>query len=257
MNRTYTITVAAILCCMIFQPCLYSENFDHSYHRLEEFYKITVVMDGRQSSVKYTLIKEKSQELEVIASAFSSVTADEYKAWTKEQKLAFLINAYNIFTIKLINTKYPGVKSIKDLGSFFSSPWKKKFFRLLGKKTHLDHIEHGLLRKKFKEPRIHFAIVCASESCPPLLPEPYVAEKLEAQLKRATVNFLQDRSRNYYDKTRGTLYLSKLFKWFSEDFEEHSGTVQKYAKLYIENIPDEEVNIEYLDYSWALNDLKK
>lgn len=95
------------------------------------------------------------------------------KALSRDEQFAFHINAYNAWTIKLIVTGYPGVKSIKDLGSFFKSPWKKKICRIDGEVISLDQIEHGILRPRFKDPRVHFAINCAARSCPPLRSDPY------------------------------------------------------------------------------------
>ncbi|MCA1787476.1 MAG: DUF547 domain-containing protein [Desulfobacteraceae bacterium] len=174
----------------------------------------------------------------------------------RNEQFAFYINAYNAWTIKLILRKYPDLTSIKDLGSFFSSPWKKKICRINGKMLSLDEIEHDILRPKFQDPRVHFAINCASQSCPKLISEPYEAQILDSQLDAATKAFINNPERNYLSGT--TLYVSKIFKWFKEDFnhdilsfflEYASGELQRSLLANADA-----VTIKYLDYDWSLND---
>ena len=124
------------------------------------------------------------------------LAATHTKTLSSDEQFAFYINAYNAWTIKLILSDYPGIKSIKDLGSFFSSPWKKEIAHLDGKKVSLDYIEHDILRPRFKDPRIHFAVNCASKSCPPLLWEPYRGDILDRQLTTVTERFINDPQRN-------------------------------------------------------------
>ncbi|MBW1743706.1 MAG: DUF547 domain-containing protein, partial [Deltaproteobacteria bacterium] len=135
---------------------------------------------------------------------------------SRNERFAFYINAYNAWTIKLILTGYPGVKSIKDLGSIFKNPWKKKIVRIDGDVLTLDNVEHDILRPRFKDPRIHFAVNCASKSCPPLISEPYRGAVLDEQLDASTRAFLNNQDENYL--TGDTLYASKIFKWFNDDF---------------------------------------
>jgi Protein of unknown function, DUF547 len=134
--------------------------------------------------------------------------------------MAFLINAYNAFTVELILTKYPGLASIKDLGSMFSSPWKPKWIPLLGGKVSLDDIERGMLRERgrFDDPRVHFGVNCASIGCPPLREEAFVAERLDAQLDEQALRFMSDRTRNRFDAAARRLELSKIFDWYGDDF---------------------------------------
>jgi hypothetical protein len=121
----------------------------------------------------------------------------------------------------LILTRYPDLKSIKDLGSVLQSPWKKAFFTPLGQERSLDEVEHGLIRAPgvFDEPRIHAAVNCASVGCPMLRNEAFTANKLEAQLEDSLRRFLADRSRNRFDPTSSTLWVSKIFDWYQGDFE--------------------------------------
>lgn len=176
-------------------------------------------------------------------------------SWTKEEKLAFWINAYNAFTVKLITDYYP-IKSIKDIGSkiqipFVNTPWQKKFIPMGDKKIKLDDIENNILRKDFEEPRIHFAIVCASISCPKLRNEAYEAGKIEAQLVDQTKGFLSDPVRNKPAENK----LSPIFKWFGGDFEKNGmkkiDFINKYSSAKVD-----EGKIEYLGYDWGLNDQK-
>ena len=177
------------------------------------------------------------------------------KKLPRHERFAFYINAYNAWTIKLILSGYPGIKSIKDLGSIFKSPWKKKIARIDGDIITLDHIEHDILRPVFKDARVHFAVNCASKGCPPLRPEPYLAGILEQQLDEMARAFINDSRRNRLEGR--TLYVSKIFKWFSEDFNNDVvGFFLKYAqgdmKKQLEDSKSK-IKVKYLDYDWSLN----
>ena len=198
-----------------------SNTFDHAYKSWNSFLKTHVKVEGPVSTVNYNAIKQNPESLNKILKDFSSVTKKQYDSFNSDQRLAFLINAYNAFTIKLIVDNYP-VKSIKDIGSFsFSnltaSPWKKEFFNLLEQKRHLDNVEHDMIREWFKEPRIHFAVVCASIGCPKLQDQAYTGENLNELLETAAKEFLNDKSRNRFEN--GTLKLSSIFKWYGDDFK--------------------------------------
>lgn len=173
----------------------------------------------------------------------------------RNEQFAFYINAYNAWTIKLILTGYPGVKSIKDLGSIFQSPWKKEFGRINGKTLTLDDIEHTILRPPFKDARVHFAINCASKSCPPLISEPYRGAVLDTQLDRVTGNFLN--TPGNYRLEGDTLWVSSIFKWFAGDFnDDPAGFYRTYAKGELKKQIDEKgdrIKVKFLDYDWSLN----
>jgi hypothetical protein len=176
-------------------------------------------------------------------------------SWTKEEKLAFWINAYNAFTVKLITDHYP-VKSIKDIGSkiqipFVNTPWQKKFIPMGNKKIKLDDIENNILRKDFEEPRIHFAIVCASISCPKLRNEAFEASKIEAQLVDQTKAFLSDPIRNKPAENK----ISPIFKWFGGDFEKNGNKKIDFINKYSPSKVDES-KIDYMSYDWGLNEQK-
>ncbi|MGD9082572.1 MAG: DUF547 domain-containing protein [Desulfobacterales bacterium] len=174
---------------------------------------------------------------------------------SRNEQFAFYINAYNAWTIKLILSGYPGVKSIKDLGSIFKSPWKKKICRIDGDVITLDDIEHNILRPRFKDPRVHFAINCAALSCPPLGSEPYLGSTLDQQLNHASTAFINNPQRNYLEDN--TLYISKIFKWFSEDFDNDViGFFMKYTEKEFKKKLEakrSKIKIKYLDYDWSLN----
>lgn len=235
-------------------------GFDHSHRVFDDILKEAVLRDGSKSRVRYGWLKQNPDRLNQYVREIEAVTRSEYDQWTHETKLAFLINAYNALTIQLVLTRYPDLTSIRDLGGFFSGPWKIRFFTLFGEKQHLDYIEHGILRKDFIEPRIHFVLVCASISCPALREEAFTPADLEKQLADATRRFLQDRDRNAIDAATGTLYLSSIFKWFRGDFEKTSTSVAAFVTPWMtddgilqQNARSGKLEIEYLDYDWNLN----
>jgi hypothetical protein len=224
---------------------------------------------GSASQVDYSGFQRDAARLNEYLNALSRVSQAEFDGWSRDQQLAFLINAYNGFTVELILTKYPNLNSIKDLGSFFRSPWKKRFFTLLGKERHLDEIEHDLIRAPgvYAEPRIHVAVVCASVGCPALRDEAFVAEKLDDQLEDSMRRFLADRSRNRFNERSGSLEVSKIFDWYRDDFSKGYGgyfslasVFAKYAPLladdpaYQQLIREKRAAITFLEYDWSLND---
>ncbi len=169
--------------------------------------------------------------------------------WTKNEKLAYWINAYNAFTIQLIIDNYP-VKSIKEIGGTFGSPWDIEFIQIGGRTYNLNQIEHEILRKQFNEPRIHFAIVCASVSCPKLRNEAYVPEKLNDQLNDQVKEFINDSSKNIISEN--SVKLSQIFNWFKSDFTKKGSLIDflnRYSKVKI----SPKAKISYLKYNWNLN----
>lgn len=174
--------------------------------------------------------------------------------WSTEQQLTYWINAYNGFTVKLIVDNYP-TNSIKDLGPILKIPlisdvWHYKFFKIGEEEFNLDEIEHGILRKEFDEPRIHFAINCASISCPPLLNEAFVVSKLEEQLTKQAKEFINDGVRNKI--TKGSIQISSIFSWFKGDFT-NNGSLIDFLNQFSHVKIDKNAKISYLDYDWNLN----
>ncbi len=177
-------------------------------------------------------------------------------AWSKQEQMAYWINAYNAYTIRLILDHYP-VQSIKDIGSkikipFVTTPWAAKFFSIGGKKMSLDEIEHGTLRKKFNDPRIHFALVCASVSCPSLRNEAYTAAKLDKQLDDQGENFVSNPAKNKVSKS--SAQLSKYFDWYKGDWNQNGQSVVKWVNKYSKTKLDANAKIDFLDYNWNLNE---
>jgi Protein of unknown function, DUF547 len=206
----------------------------------------------KHGQVDYRGFKVEEEKLDQYLKVLEKIDSDNL---SRNEQFAFYVNAYNAWTIKLILSGYPGVQSIKELGSIFNSPWKKKICRIDGDVITLDDIEHNILRPRFKDPRVHFAINCAALSCPPLGSEPYVGSTLDQQLNHASTAFINNPQRNYLENN--TLYISKIFKWFSEDFDKDViGFFIKYAK---EDLKKEleakrsKIKIKYLNYDWSLN----
>ncbi len=173
--------------------------------------------------------------------------------WPKEERLAYWINAYNAYTVQLIVENYPtaSIKDIKKGIPFVNSVWDIKFIKIEERTYDLNQLEHGLLRKKFDEPRIHFAINCASYSCPVLRGEAYVASKIETQLAEQARLFLADERRNRI--TAEKAQLSKIFSWFGKDFTKKTSKIE-YINQYSPVKINADAEISYLDYDWNLNE---
>lgn len=247
--------------------------FDHRHGAWDALLRqhVLVAAGGSASTLRYGAVQTQRAALQGYQGSLSAVSPASYGAWSKGQQLAFLINAYNTFTVELILTRYPDLKSIKDLGSFVQSPWKKRYFTLLGQERSLDEVEHEMIRAPgvFDDPRIHVAVVCASIGCPMLRNEAFVAERLDAQLDDAMRRFLADRSRNRFDAGTGVLSASKIFDWYRKDFERgHKGydslqtLFARHAEL-LGATPQAQSEIRagryklaFLDYDWALNDAR-
>jgi hypothetical protein len=177
------------------------------------------------------------------------------KLLSTDDQFAFYVNAYNAWTIKLILSRYPDIRSIKDLGSLFSSPWKKTIARIDGGLLTLDQIEHDILRKRFKDPRVHFVVNCASKSCPPLQGEPFTGSHLDDQLNQAVKAFIND---SRFNRLEGdTLWVSKIFDWFPEDFNgDVIGYFIKFADAPLSHQLEKNkrrIKVDHLEYDWSLN----
>jgi len=272
MKRRLAITFIAITSAGLCGNSVFgqqSSTFDHAYSGLDALLKKHVrwLPDGKQSRVDYKGLGADRTALQKQLADLSAVSAAAFAAFNREQQMAFLINAYNGFTLELILTKYPDLKSIKDLGSFVQSAWKKKFFTLLGEQRYLDWIEHEQLRPKYADWRVHAAVNCASIGCPALRPEAFTAPKLDAQLDDGMQRFMADRTRNR--AADGKLQLSMIFKWFKEDFDKgHKGisSVEELAARYSGALTDNSADqaaikarqwpVTHLDYDWSLNDAR-
>ena len=221
--------------------------------------------DGVTTGVDYPGIRADRVALDEYLAALSQVSNDDFERWSRDQQLAFLINAYNAFTVDLILRQDSLPDSIRDIGSFFSGPWEQRFFTLLGEERTLDEVEHEMIRGNpaLMDPRIHFAVNCASVGCPALRPEAYRAEKLAQQLADSTRRFLSDRQRNRFNENPPRLQVSKIFDWYEEDFVDAAGSLHHYLLQYADtleipanhrkSLDAEQLKIQFLDYDWSLN----
>jgi hypothetical protein len=225
-------------------------GFDHGPWDALLKRNVVVLEGGKASQFRYGEVDRKA--LQSYLKTLSGVSEKEFRSWSREEQMAFLINAYNAFTVEKILTRYPDIASIWDFGKIFGNPFKDEFFTLLGRKMSLDAIEHGTLRKAYREPRVHYALNCASVGCPMLREEAYVAARLERQLEEQAMRFLSDRSRNRW--RGGRLEVSKIFDWFKEDFEPRQAYFARYAAVL--GYPGGEVPLSFLEYDWSLNDFR-
>jgi len=224
-----------------------------------------------------------SPEFEKYLESLNNISPDDFNTWTDSQKIAFWINSYNAFTIKAIIDHYPIQRSFTLVGIFYAPKnsilqipgvWKKLQFQAVGQNVTLDHIEHGILRKEFNEPRIHAAINCASISCPDLRNEAYIADKIDKQLDDSSKNFVNSKTKGVLiDKNESKIKVSKIFKWFGDDFfsnyhkqefndksDKQNGTlgfIYKYInddeKFFLLN---SNYKLKYMSYDWSLNETK-
>lgn len=205
----------------------------------------------KNGKVNYAGFQSEEAKLDQYLDLLETV---DIKMLSRDDQFAFYANAYNAWTIKLILGKYPKIKSIKSLGVFNTGPWKKNVVRLKGETVSLDHVEHDILRPRFKDPRVHFAINCAAKSCPPLRSEAYLGEILNQQLDDSTRSFINDPES--YRLEGNNLYVSRIFKWFSEDFSDGAlAFFQKYAEGEFKEKLDKsgKINVKFLKYDWSLN----
>ena len=198
---------------------------------------------SKDGKVNYKGFKNDEKALQKYLEVLQKSTPSE--SWSKNEKLAFWINAYNAFTVRLILDHFP-VKSIKDI----KDPWGKKFI-VIGNETYsLEDIEHKILRK-MNEPRIHFAINCASYSCPDLLNQAFTAENMEQQLDATAKQFVNDASKNTISKDE--VEISKIFDWFSSDFKKQ-GSIIDFLNTYSTVEIDKNAKVKYKTYNWSLNE---
>lgn len=216
----------------------FAQNFDYkSYNKFLSNYV------SQKGNVNYDKIKNNKSELDAIIKQFEKTQPND--KWSREEEIAYYINAYNIYTLKIITDNYP-VKSIKEIPSV----WDKKFVLSSKGKISLGDIEHKILRK-MNEPRIHFAINCASFSCPNLLNEAYLPLTLEKQLETVATSFVNDKTKN--NITASEIKISEIFNWFGGDFKTKKTSVIDFINKYSTVKIDKNAKIKYLNYNWSLN----
>ncbi len=245
-------------------------SFDHSHSAWTALLRQHVAWNaaGTATTVDYAGFARDRAALDAYLETLAAVPRDVYARWSWPQQQAFLLNAYNAATVQLVLTEYPQLESIKEIGGLFSSPWKQAFVPLLGEVRSLDDIEHNLLRGavEYRDPRIHFAVNCASTGCPALRPEAFTATTLDAQLHGQTRRFLRDRSRNrLHAGSPPRLELSSIFDWYEDDFAPAGGVVAFVAgyadalgasPAQVAGLRAGEVELDFLPYDWSLNDMQ-
>lgn len=178
------------------------------------------------------------------------------KYWSESEQLAYWINAYNAYTLQLIIRHYP-IKSIKDITPlaipYVVSPWDLKFIKIEGRKYDLINIEHGIIRKQFNQPMIHFGLVCAANSCPKLRTEAYTAEEVEEQLFDQANDFINDQTKNITGGADPSV--SKIFRWYKGDFTDSTSLVE-YLNQFSNDSISPDADVKFQDYDWQLNDHK-
>lgn len=220
--------------------------------------------------VDYVGLGKERNRFDAYVHSLEAVTAKEFGSWTGIQREAFWINAYNAYAIELILDHYP-VDSIKDMGGWISSVFDKRYIPLQHlvavdkraeasrkKLLSLGELEHEILFPVSRTPLFHFAIVCASTSCPLLRPEAYTAKKLDEQLQQQTRAFLADAKRNDQKLSRGRIYVSKIFDWSEDELETYPGGIRKLWRDFgpssvVEDAAFPKAKIKYLTYDWSLN----
>jgi len=235
-------TVIIILVTLVSSFSFAQKSSAPNHNNWDELLKKHVTKEGK---VNYKGIKSDVSFKEYLKTLSNS---SPNKSWSVNERLSFWINAYNAFTIELILKNYP-TKSIKNI----KDPWDQKFIKIGGKTMSLNTIEHEILRKKFNEPRIHFAIVCASESCPKLLNQAFLPVTLAKQLDSQARSFINDPTKNKISVN--SLELSLIFKWFKGDFTK-KGSLNQFINKYWRNkaIISTKAKTSYLKYDWSLNE---
>ncbi|MDA0668028.1 MAG: DUF547 domain-containing protein [Planctomycetota bacterium] len=220
--------------------------------------------------VDYVGLGRKRSQFDLYISSLEGVTAKEFRTWKAPEREAFWINAYNAYAIQLVLDNYP-VDSIKDMGGLFSSVFDKRYIPLQhlvvvdprakasrSKALTLGEVEHEILFPISQKPLFHFAIVCASTSCPVLLDEAYTAAKLEEQIEQQTRMFLADSSRNNGSISSGKLGISKIFEWAEDELDTYPGGIRKLLLDFgppslVKDKALSKAKLKYRDYDWSLN----
>lgn len=240
--------------------------FDHTAWNYLLQKNVHLVRSDRGSEVDYDGMLRERAKLDRYLARAAAVSAADFDRWDPAGQLAFLINIYNAATIRLVLSAYPGIHSMKDLGSLWRSPWKLPIVTVLGETRSLDSVEHELILDsgRYRDPRVHFALNCASQSCPALRSEAYEGDLLDQQLEDQVERFLGDRNRNYV--LGSELRISPIFKWYRRDFESGWHGVRRlndfllrYALalglngLETHALDSGAIEVTWLDYDWSLN----
>lgn len=234
-------------------------GFDHAHAAWDQLLREFVHEGGL---VDYAGLAGKRAELDAYLTSLQAVPAADFAAWSAPQREAFWINAYNAWTVALI-LDHPGVKSIRDLGGWLSSVFDKRFVPLQGltggrKLLSLGEIEHGILGKTARSPLFHFAIVCASRSCPALRAGAYSADALDEQMAAQARLFLADPAKNDVEIREGRIAVSKIFDWSEDELQRYPGGIRALLRDFgpeaVAKHPQlSSVKLKHRDYDWSLN----
>lgn len=197
---------------------------------------------SNNGDVKYKALQAERAILDSVVAQFQAIAPQ--KEWSKNERLAYWINAYNLFTVQLIVNNYP-VKKITNLDG--GKTWDIKRIEIDGKKYSLNQIENEILRPQFKDARIHFAINCAAASCPPLHNRAFTAENVQSLLDKRTRKFIRSSANTL---TESNIKISKIFDWYSSDFADIVTFLNKYAAVKIKT----DAKVEYKEYIWNINE---
>ena len=221
-----------------------SDDWVETYNRLLGKY----VTSG---GVKYAEWKANAADVQALQSVVDAIAKENASALEKKQQLAYYLNAYNAWILHEALAKYP-TKSVKDaLFTFFTS----RRLTVAGQQTSFNALEKETIRSKFGEPRVHFALNCASRSCPPLNREPFQGDKLDAQFEKLAKNCVNSEKGVTYSPESKTVELSKIFDWYKDDFKAEGGTLAFINKRRSTPIPAD-AKITYKEYDWSLNEAK-
>jgi hypothetical protein len=251
MNIKFAVFLVSIAIAIVPVPEAFAGTFDHS-----NFNQVVKEYVDDKGLIDYNGIAEEP----LFQAYMETLKTAKLGNLSKDGQLAFWINAYNAVTIDKV-IKWKPKKSVRE--TFIPGVWTStKFFTarehtVAGKLMSPDDIEHEILRKRFNDPRIHFAIVCASSSCPPQPRFAYTDKNVQAMLDEETRKYMNSQRGSRIANAENTLYLSKIFDWFADDFIKKSGSVTEFIKPYVNggvlSFLEQNPRISYLDYNWALN----
>jgi hypothetical protein len=234
-----------------------STEFQSNY---ESFNNVLQSFSNVNGSVDYTSIRNNPYNLDIFITFINIVSPISHpELFSEADEKAYWINVYNALAIKTIIDN-PNVNSIREISWGMGAFWRNKFV-VGGKKMTLSHIEHKILRKKYKDPRIHFAINCASNSCPPIGNRIVTGDNLDNQLDKKASSFINHASNVRFDHANKEIHLSRIFKWFKKDFTQNNGDLLLYISTYHNDISTKQqkelistYQIVFNKYDWALND---
>ncbi len=252
MTKTLLAIFAVLLNCATLSA---AEASAPSHSRFDGLLK-KYVKDAR---VDYAALKAHPEELDGYLGELAKISPAAFGKLPKSDRLACLLNLYNAATLKMITEHYP-LKSIRSIGILPGAAWRDLRVRFSGEIMSLEHLENEIIRAEYREPRIHFALVCAAIGCPPLRSEAYAGARLNRQLDEQARQFMSEPAKNHFDASTRTLHLSPIFKWYEADFTGTAGSLAAYVKPFLPAVQrdalgaSQKVAIKFTEYDWALND---